>query len=370
MTKEIAVSIIIPVYNAEKTIVQCLDSVVGQTLKNIEIIIIDDGSTDSSGEICRRYQQEDGRIKYFYKKNEGLAAARQDGIEKANGEYVGFVDSDDWLELKMYERMYEVAYNAKADIVFCNCYFDNSEKDRIHLEPRVYNRVEIEENILPRTLAEISCKGNNSVIRWSNCLRIYRRELLIEKSIKFDRRFRRSQDLQLTFEATLHANTYVSINNEYLYHNRTVNNAGSLSRGYTRNYWELICPLIDKLYSQVNLYKKQNLSNQMHLCTFFFAATGVKNEYENKKHSITTRIKKIKHVANDLVVQDALPYIEYDKLSEYYRMIYQGLLSKSAVKVFISYFIYNMKKEVIKPIVRRMLNNKQVGKIYQILKGK
>ena len=115
----IKVSVIVPIYNAEKYLRQCLDSIINQTLKDIEIICINDGSTDSSAEICQEYLS-DTRVSYYSKKNEGLAAARDDGMQKATGEYIGFVDSDDWLELDMYEKMYNTAKNSDSDVVFCN----------------------------------------------------------------------------------------------------------------------------------------------------------------------------------------------------------------------------------------------------------
>lgn len=368
MNNHIAVSIVIPVYNAEKYLVKCLDSIINQTLKNTEIIIIDDGSTDGSSAICKEYADRDSRIIYYKKENEGLAAARQDGIERASGGYIGFVDSDDWIEPDMYERMYSEAVKEDADIVFCNCYFNDSEKDRIYLPAGVYDRKLIESEILPRTLAEISEKGSNSVIRWSNCLRLYKLSLIRENKISFGRKFRRSQDLQLTFETTLHANKYISLNDECLYHNRTENNADSLSRGYTKNYWKLIRPLIDTLYKDVEEYKKQDLSNQMHLCAFFFAASGVKNEYESRVISFTDKLKKLTEIAKDEVIQTALPYIEKEKLSDYYRAIYNGLCKKSGLSVFLKYFIFVFKRDKYKPFARKILSHKTIGKILRKLK--
>ena len=365
MIKHIAVSIIVPVYNAEKYLVKCLDSIINQTLKNIEIILIDDGSTDDSSEICKKYATKDSRIIYYRKDNEGLAAARQDGIDRASGEYIGFVDSDDWVEINMYERMYSEATNENADIVFCNCFFNDSEKDRIYLPSGVYDRNQIEKEILPRTLAGISEKGTNSVIRWSNCLRLYKLSLIKENQISFGREFRRSQDLQLTFETTLRANKYISLNNECLYHNRTENNADSLSRGYTKNYWELIRPLIDVLYKDVEGYKKQDLSNQMHLCAFFFAASGVKNEYESKVISFSDKIKKLNEIAKDDVVQSALPYVEYGNLHAYFQAIYRGLSKKSGFAVYLSYFIFVFKRDIYKPFARKILNISFVKKFVQ-----
>lgn len=368
MNNNIAVSVVVPVYNAEKYLVKCLDSIINQTLRNIEIIIIDDGSSDGSSDICKNYVSKDSRITYYKKENEGLAAARQDGIERANGEYIGFVDSDDWLELNMYERMYTEANKENADIVFCNCFFNDNEPDRTHLESGVYDRKEIEEKILPRSLSGISNKGSNSVIRWSNCLRIYKLALIRDNNISFGRNFRRSQDLQLTFETTLCAQKYISLNDEYLYHNRTVENANSLSRGYTKNYWKLIRPLIDVLYKDVEEYKKQDLSNQMHLCTFFFAASGIKNEYESRVISFSDKIKKLNEIAHDKAIQNSLPYIEKEKLSDYYQIIYYGLCKKNGLFVFFKYWAFIFKKDRYKPFARKLINGKITGKLFKKLK--
>ena len=370
MKDRIAVSIVVPVYNAAPYLRKCLDSVVNQTLRNVEIIFIDDGSTDGSSEICKEYASKDSRIIYYKKENEGLAAARQDGIERASGEYVGFVDSDDWLELNMYERMYEVATKENADVVFCNCYEDEDKKNSYYLEPGVYDREGIEEEILPRTLAGLSTKGTNSVIRWCNWLRIYRMSLIKDNNIAFGRGFRRSQDLQLTFETALYAQTYVSINDEYLYHNRDDNNAQSLSRGYTKNYWKLIRPLIDKLYEDVAGYTKQDLSCYMHLCTFFFAANGVQNEYEKSTLSFFKKLKKLDEVVKDEIVQNALKYVDYNKLHHYYKMIYSGLKGGSSWSIVCSYLKHNLYYNVYKSSARFLLNNKLVKKIYSVVNRK
>ena len=116
----IKVSVVVPIYNAEKYLKQCLDSIRRQTLEAIEVIMIDDGSTDGSAEAAKSYLTDD-RFTYYHKENEGLAAARADGIARANGEYIGFIDSDDWIEPDMYEKMYNAARSNDADIVFCNC---------------------------------------------------------------------------------------------------------------------------------------------------------------------------------------------------------------------------------------------------------
>ena len=96
------VSIIVPVYKVEKYLRKCIDSIINQTLKDIEIILVDDGSPDNCGKICDEYAAKDTRIKVIHKENGGLSSARNAGMEVAEGEYIGFVDSDDWIESDMY----------------------------------------------------------------------------------------------------------------------------------------------------------------------------------------------------------------------------------------------------------------------------
>lgn len=113
------VTIIIPVYNVEERIAHCLDSVIAQTYHNIEILLIDDGSTDNSGNICDRYSQKDSRIRVFHKKNGGVSSARNTGIFQAKGDYICFVDSDDAVKSDMIQEMLDKAIEYNADISCC-----------------------------------------------------------------------------------------------------------------------------------------------------------------------------------------------------------------------------------------------------------
>ena len=101
-----AVSVLIPVYNTEAYLRKCLDSITNQTLQDLEIICVDDGSTDGSADILREYRRRDSRIRIVTKRNGGLPSARNAGLDAASGEYVGFVDSDDWIEPDMFRRLY------------------------------------------------------------------------------------------------------------------------------------------------------------------------------------------------------------------------------------------------------------------------
>ena len=113
------ISVIIPIYNVEKYLDKCISSVVGQTYSNLEIILIDDGSPDACPQMCDNYAKNDARIKVIHKNNEGLAAARNAGLNVATGDYIAFVDSDDWIEPILYEEMLKLANKGKAEIICC-----------------------------------------------------------------------------------------------------------------------------------------------------------------------------------------------------------------------------------------------------------
>ena len=117
------VSVVVPVYNVEKYLEQCLDSIVNQTLKDIEIICVDDGSTDKSGEILDKYVTEDDRVKVIHKKNSGYGNSMNIGFDAAQGEYIGIIESDDYAELNMFESLYECAVENNLDVVKSEYFF-------------------------------------------------------------------------------------------------------------------------------------------------------------------------------------------------------------------------------------------------------
>lgn len=120
-------SIIVPVYKVEKYLPKCIDSILAQTFTDFELILIDDGSPDRCGEICDKYASIDSRIKVIHQKNQGVSAARNAGLDIATGTYLGFVDSDDWIEPEMYEMMILTAEKEQSDIVICGIRHYNEE---------------------------------------------------------------------------------------------------------------------------------------------------------------------------------------------------------------------------------------------------
>lgn len=152
MTEKITV--IVPVYNVEHYLDKCLDSVIKQTYKNIEIIVVNDGSTDSSGAICKEFAEIDHRIIYIEQENAGLSAARNTGLENMSGDYVTFVDSDDWIEQDYVETLYQKIVEYQADIAVGNYYSFNESEGMFYFHilgdsyyEKVYDNVSIFENL-------------------------------------------------------------------------------------------------------------------------------------------------------------------------------------------------------------------------------
>lgn len=122
------ISVIVPVYNVEKYLEKCVNSIIKQSYKNLEIILVDDGSTDNSGKICDEFALKDNRIKVIHKENGGLSSARNKALEIAKGEYIGFVDSDDYISEDMYETLYKVIKGNEADISIVSFYEEYNGK--------------------------------------------------------------------------------------------------------------------------------------------------------------------------------------------------------------------------------------------------
>lgn len=153
-------SVIVPVYNVEKYVRRCIDSIRDQTYKNLEIILVDDGSTDGSGNICDEYAEKDNRILVIHTENKGLLAARFAGIEKASGQYITFVDSDDWIDKVMYEELMYTIERSQVELVISGiCRYWNDEKinyDIPSLEGKKYVKGDIQEQVLPVMIWNVS----------------------------------------------------------------------------------------------------------------------------------------------------------------------------------------------------------------------
>lgn len=208
--EDILVSIIIPVYNIEAYLDRCLESVVNQTYKNLEIILIDDGSTDNSGAICDKYKENDVRIKVIHKENEGVSKARNVGIDIANGEFIGFVDSDDWLKEDTIEKLLFYIKKYSADIAQCNItYINDKGEERSYKEKAkellVYNKEESLIGLLDEDIITAVCN------------KLYRKSAI--KNIRFEIGKRMGEDGYFNFQIFKNIEHLVSISegNYYYY---------------------------------------------------------------------------------------------------------------------------------------------------------
>ena len=176
MEDYIKVSVIIPVYNVEKYLEKCLDSIVNQTLKEIEIICINDGSVDSSIKILQKYKDKDNRFFILNQENQGISVARNNALKAAKGEYIGFVDSDDWIDLNYYEKMYNTAKKYDADIAISGIIKTNKKYEQkilSYTEEKIYEKTE--EKLLICDIPDKSYVWN----------KIYKHEKLISSKINF-----------------------------------------------------------------------------------------------------------------------------------------------------------------------------------------
>lgn len=171
------ISVIIPVYNVEKYLRRCLDSVIVQTYRNLEIICVDDGSVDESGKICDQYAVRDARIKVIHQENQGPSAARNRGLDAAEGEYIAFVDSDDYILEDMYKKMLDKLLNYNVDLCVCQWQYEFSDGRQVvkkkNIDPTIYGRKTSLE--FARFLYRGNYENGVVVAAWN---KLYRRALL------------------------------------------------------------------------------------------------------------------------------------------------------------------------------------------------
>ena len=232
------VSIVVPVYNVEKYLRRCVDSLINQSYLNLEILLVDDGSTDSSLSICKEYELKDSRIRVFHKENEGLGLTRNYGIDQTSGEYITFVDSDDYLTLDAIEAMLKIATATDADVVIASCFYKN-KKQNIALPERLYNGCEIKEILMVHMMGN---KGNQlDALSYTAWGKLYKKELFTKNNLVFpsERKFI-WEDLAFSVNAyPLSKKIYVLHKSVYYY----CFNEGSLTHTYKPNKLELVMEL-------------------------------------------------------------------------------------------------------------------------------
>ena len=257
MTEKITV--IVPVYNVENYLEKCLDSLINQTYKNLEIIVINDGSTDNSGEICQEYAQKDNRIVYIEKENGGLSDARNVGLDKMTGSYVTFIDSDDWVELNYVEILYKKIIEYQADIAVGNYYSYNEDEETYYFHiygnsyyEEVYDNISIFENLYEsqemKSFALISAWG-----------KLYKAKLF--DYLRFDKG-KLGEDGYFNQKMYLSVNKVVYLNKGlYAYRQRS----GSITNTWTEKWMHA---LVDAMSERITLLANMGYPLEKHLAVY------------------------------------------------------------------------------------------------------
>lgn len=233
-------SIIIPVYNVEKYLPTCLNSVCNQTKRDIEIILVDDGSTDASGNICDKWAKNDNRVCVIHKDNGGLMSAWKSGVKIASGDYVGFVDSDDWIDSDMYETLYNSAVQNDVDIVCCCLNFEypngQSHLEKIDFSPKRFSHSEIIKSIYPILL--YNSKTHHRGVSPNRVTKLYRRSLLNSIICYCDDDISIGEDLLTTFSYMTRAKSIMFLSDYHPYHYRI--NPNSMIQKYAQEKYQRI----------------------------------------------------------------------------------------------------------------------------------
>lgn len=239
------ISVIVPVYNVEAYIEECLDSLSGQTYKNLEFILVDDGSTDTSGKHCDAYAAKDPRFLVIHQDNKGVLAAKTAGIEKAKGSFIGFVDSDDWIAEDTYEKLYDRLLTDGAEIAVCQKYICNEYSGSGYAEISVLEEGPYSGSRLEKIWENLFFQKDylGEGVSLNLCDKLFKRELILQNYRKVDTRLHYFEDISLALFCILKARC-ISVCSEALYYYRQRSNS--------------LCHSIDSAYlEQVNIFYQQ-----------------------------------------------------------------------------------------------------------------
>ena len=271
------ISVIIPVYKVEKYVERCIQSVINQTYENLQIILVDDGSPDNCGKICDEYAKKDHRIEVIHKSNGGLSDARNKGLEIAKGEYIGFVDSDDYIEADMYEVLYNLLKQYNADVSICNFYTVSQGKISIKNADNginEYNRIEI--------LKEILLDRNIQSYAWN---KLYKKELFDEIKYPIGKKY---EDIGTTFFLLEKCNkVVVTGKSEYYYINRQDSIVNNVTETTITDYIELIMQRYDYIeenIKELSSYNKDYLKRILKTAEKDIKSLNEVGDYTTKKY--------------------------------------------------------------------------------------
>lgn len=259
------ISIIVPIYNVAPYLERCINSIIKQTYKNLEIILVDDGSTDESSEICDQFQQQDNRIKVIHKANGGLVSARKVGIMEAVGKYAAYVDSDDWIERDMYQQLVKQMLENDADIVTSGLYRDYSNEmmeEFDHIQEGVYGLEQIQAEILPIFMYTGNFYEAGINIHIYN--KLFERELLLKHQLEVADNIRVGEDAALVYPYILDAKKIVIVHKcFYHYCIRKDSIMGNGYRDELKGYQEIYKIIKAKMWEKKYIKYREKLIMQL-----------------------------------------------------------------------------------------------------------
>lgn len=337
------ISIIVPCYKVEKYIDRCMQSLLNQTMKDIEIIMVDDGSPDNCPKMCDDYAKKDLRVKVIHKKNAGLGYARNSGIEIARGDFIAFVDSDDHVSITMYQKLYEFAEKTHSDAVFGSiCIEGNNGKwKKIHEFDSDKTIKDCE--IISFMLDMVACKPQIKPERYyemSVWRAIYKRDIIIENNIRFlSEREIVSEDIPFNVDFLKCAKTVSFINNEcYYYHLNGASLTSYITPQKFEGYKNLRCLLISKLGDIDKNYERANRFFIGYCRMFLLQLTN---------STIKNKVKIINNIINDPVWDEVAKQYKCNYLPLYPKVIYSLILKKrTTMLLYVSWLFMKLKKIV------------------------
>lgn len=282
------VSIIVPIYNVEKYVDMCVESLLVQSYKNIEILLIDDGSTDRSKNICEKYKMNDSRIKLYSQKNSGVSSARNLGLRCSTGDYIMFVDSDDWVEKNYVEKMMKNI--SKCDCAICGYYEEYKNKTFNH-------RVSVEPLFEKSEEAIIKVLNNNYGGYIYN--KIFKRKILLENNIIFDKNVHMCEDMLFVVQYLTKCNN-VYASNDSLYHYRMRKSSAVWQKNNKYITVFTSYDLIENLVKSINI---DYLIDCKRLNSYFMLNSKLKKKLISSEKDFKKLYKKVintKEVSNNL----------------------------------------------------------------------
>ena len=258
------VSVIVPVYNVERYIRKCLESLVNQTLYDMEIIVVNDGSTDLSKNIIEEYTSQYSNVKYYKKENGGLSDARNYGMKYATGEYIAFLDADDYIDAKTYEIMYEKAQKENSDIVECNFYWVYGKRKKKDIGEKYDGKTEMMEKA--------------RVVAWN---KLYRRELIENLQIEFPKGLQ-YEDVEFFYKLVPYIEKVSFVKEPLIYYIQRKESLSNFQNEKTRDIFTVLENVI-LFYKSKNLYEKykeelEYTYTRLLLCSSFKRITKIKKE--------------------------------------------------------------------------------------------